>query len=64
MTICIYLCQVNALKENAAPFHVRVSPVKLLEQPRVSSIPAPEAPAPSTDSPPEKNNEIGGGFPF
>ncbi|KAG5143847.1 hypothetical protein JHK82_019542 [Glycine max] len=51
---------VNALKENAAPFHVRVSPVKLLEQPRVSSIPAPEAPAPSTDSPPEKNNEIGG----
>ncbi|KAG4906396.1 hypothetical protein AAZX31_20G023300 [Glycine max] len=51
---------VNALKENAAPFHVRVSPVKLVEQPRVSSIPAPEAPAPSIESPPEKNNENGG----
>ncbi|KAJ1393929.1 RNA-binding domain superfamily, partial [Sesbania bispinosa] len=52
--------KVNALKDNAAPFHVRTSPVKPVEQPRVSSIPAPEAPAPSTDSPTEKNNENAG----
>ncbi|XP_061360343.1 nuclear transport factor 2-like [Gastrolobium bilobum] len=51
---------VNALKDNAAPFHVRTSPVKPVEQPRVTSVPASEAPAPSTDSPSEKNNENGG----
>lgn len=51
---------VNELKQNAAPFHVRASPVKTVEQPRVSSMPAPEAPAPSSDSPTEKNNENGG----
>ncbi|TKY58943.1 putative G3BP protein [Spatholobus suberectus] len=51
---------VNALKENAAPFHVRASPVKPVEQPHVSSMPASEAAAPSTDIPSEKNNENGG----
>ncbi|KAK7362448.1 hypothetical protein VNO77_04562 [Canavalia gladiata] len=51
---------VNALKDNAAPFHVRTSPAKPVEQPRVSSIPVSEAPAPSIDSPSEKNNENGG----
>ncbi|KAL1365840.1 hypothetical protein HN51_013802 [Arachis hypogaea] len=50
---------VNALKENAAPFHVRTSPVKPVEQPRVSNVPAlePQAPAPVPDSPLEKNTE-------
>ncbi|MED6180497.1 hypothetical protein PIB30_011014 [Stylosanthes scabra] len=50
---------VNALKENAAPFHVRTSPVKPVEQPRVSNVPAlePQAPAPVADSPLEKNTE-------
>ncbi|RDX71204.1 nxt3 [Mucuna pruriens] len=51
---------VNALKENAAPFHVRASPVKSVEPPRVSSTPASESPVPSIDSPTEKNNENGG----
>ena len=52
----------NALKENAAPFHVRASPVKSVEQPRVSNMPAPEAPVPTVDVPTtEKNNENGGG---
>lgn len=51
----------NALKENAAPFHMRASPVKAVEQPRVPSVPASEAPIPSIESPTEKNNENGGG---
>lgn len=51
----------NALKENAAPFHMRASPVKAVEQPRVLSVPASEAPTPSVESPTEKNNENGGG---
>ncbi|KOM31743.1 hypothetical protein LR48_Vigan01g129800 [Vigna angularis] len=51
---------VNALKENAAPFHMRASPVKAVEQPRVLSIPASEAPTPSVESPTEKSNENGG----
>ncbi|CAL0331252.1 unnamed protein product [Lupinus luteus] len=51
---------VNALKENAAPFHVRASPVKPVEQPRVSIVPAPETPAPNTVIASEKNNESSG----
>ncbi|XP_027920326.1 ras GTPase-activating protein-binding protein 2-like isoform X1 [Vigna unguiculata] len=51
---------VNALKENAAPFHMRASPVKAVEQPHVLSVPASEAPTPSVESPTEKNNENGG----
>lgn len=38
--------------------------MKSVEQPRVSSMPAPEAPAPTADSPTEKNNENGGGSHF
>lgn len=53
----------NALKDNSAPFHMRVSPVKPVEQPpRVSSMPASEPPPPSIDSPLEKNNENTGDF--
>ncbi|KAL2344633.1 hypothetical protein Fmac_005918 [Flemingia macrophylla] len=55
-----YASIVNELKQNAAPFHMRASPVKTVEQPRVSSMPSPETPALSTDSPTEKNNENGG----
>ncbi|XP_027346292.1 ras GTPase-activating protein-binding protein 1-like isoform X3 [Abrus precatorius] len=51
---------VNALKDNAAPFHIRTSPVKTVEQPRVSSVPVSEVPATSTDSPTEKSNENAG----
>ncbi|XP_028803577.1 ras GTPase-activating protein-binding protein 2-like [Neltuma alba] len=51
---------VNALKDNAAPFHVRTSPAKPAEQPRVSSTPVPEAPAPSSNPAPEKNNDNAG----
>ncbi|OIV93345.1 hypothetical protein TanjilG_23281 [Lupinus angustifolius] len=51
---------VNALKENAAPFHVRVSPVKPVERPRISSVPAPAAPVPRTEIALEKNNESSG----
>lgn len=51
---------VNALKDNAAPFHVRISPAKPVEQPRVSSTPVPEAPAPSSNPASEKNNENAG----
>ncbi|XP_004505358.1 nuclear transport factor 2 isoform X2 [Cicer arietinum] len=52
---------VNALKDNSKPFHLRTSPAKpAVQQPRVISAPAPEAPAPNTDSPLEKNNENAG----
>lgn len=51
---------VNALNENAAPFHVRTSPMKPVEQPRVSSKPASEAQAPIADVLLEKNNENAG----
>jgi len=40
---------------------MRASPVKAVEQPRVPSVPASEAPIPSIESPTEKNNENGGG---
>ncbi|CAJ1939730.1 unnamed protein product, partial [Sphenostylis stenocarpa] len=51
---------VNALKENAAPFYVRASPVKPVEQPRVPSVQALEVPALTIENPTEKNNENGG----
>ncbi|KAE9597339.1 hypothetical protein Lal_00007421 [Lupinus albus] len=53
---------VSALKENAAPFHVRVSPVKPVERPRLSSIPAPATatPVPRPEIALEKNNESSG----
>ncbi|KAI4328555.1 hypothetical protein L6164_020899 [Bauhinia variegata] len=51
---------VNALKDNAAPFHVRTSPVKPVEQPRVPVAPAPEAPVPNTDTVLERNNDNAG----
>lgn len=56
----------NALKGNSAPFHVRTSPAKPVEQaPRVPSVAAPEAVAvaASTDSSPsDKNNDNTGEF--
>ncbi|KAF7827970.1 ras GTPase-activating protein-binding protein 2-like [Senna tora] len=52
---------VNALKDNGAPFHIRSSPAKTVEQPRVPTIPAPEAPAPSSSLAPEKNNNDNAG---
>ncbi|KAI9124852.1 hypothetical protein K1719_004179 [Acacia pycnantha] len=55
---------VNALKDNAAPFHVRTLPAKTaakpVEQQRVSSTPVPEAPASSSNPAPEKNNDNAG----
>ncbi|XP_019445896.1 PREDICTED: ras GTPase-activating protein-binding protein 2-like isoform X1 [Lupinus angustifolius] len=51
---------VNALKTNAAPFHVRASPVKPVEKPRVSSVHAPETPVPSTVIALDNNNEKSG----
>ncbi|KAF1872910.1 hypothetical protein Lal_00016015 [Lupinus albus] len=51
---------VNALKTNASPFQVRASPVKPVEQPRVSSVPAPETLVPSTVIVLESNNEKSG----
>lgn len=46
----------NALKNNAAPFHARAPPAKPVQQPRVSSIPVPEAAAPTGNPEPEKMN--------
>lgn len=54
----------NALKDNAAPFHIRTSPAKPVEQPRVTSVPVPEAPAPTTNPAVEKNNDNAGVLPL
>ncbi|KAK4263591.1 hypothetical protein QN277_028982 [Acacia crassicarpa] len=54
---------VNALKDNAAPFHVRTLPAKTAAKPveqRVSSTPVPEAPASNSNPAPEKNNDDAG----
>ncbi|KAJ7953920.1 Ras GTPase-activating protein-binding protein 2-like [Quillaja saponaria] len=51
---------VHALKDNAAPFHMRISPAKPVEQERLSAIPTPEVQAPISNTMMEKNNDHAG----
>ncbi|KAJ7943335.1 Ras GTPase-activating protein-binding protein 2-like [Quillaja saponaria] len=51
---------VQSLKDNAAPFYVRTSPAKPVEQTRLPAVPAAEMQAPNSNIVLEKNNDHAG----